>query len=336
MMYGRSRHFATVLLPVLIFGAARWAGAVHRTAAPEAALPADSAGPARLEFSRSGIGRSGALFTRQVMPGQKVAAPVDWKGAAPLDASYRWINHEQTGPSLPFEPLLRAPAESGVYSLEITQAGTASLVEDFTLLVKVPRTEVRGGRLKGYRMGEYPESAATRTGRYALPDGFIQVDKNDVDLRLSEHFTVGEFLTHDQNDVWPKFVVVEPRLLDKLELVMADLERRGIPAKHMVIMSGFRTPQYNERGVGRGRAVLSRHQYGDAADVWIDNDRNWYMDDLNNDGRRDTGDARIILESVERVEAAHPELIGGAGIYRDNGAHGPFIHIDTRGSRARW
>ena len=28
--------------------------------------------------------------------------------------------------------------------------------------------------------------------------------------------------------------------------------------------------------------------------------------------------------------------MGGAGVYTGNGAHGPFIHIDARGSHARW
>ena len=88
--------------------------------------------------------------------------------------------------------------------------------------------------------------------------------------------------------------------------------------------------------MSNGRAKLSRHQYGDAADVWVDNDGDWYMDDLNRDGRSDTGDVRVMLRAVEAVERKYPELLGGAGIYRDNGAHGPFIHIDTRGSKARW
>jgi len=269
------------------------------------------------------------------MPGERVAAPLSWKGSAPVDAMYRWVGSGQGGPDLPFEPVLRAPEQPGLYSLEVVQGGRREVVRDFQLIVKVPRSALRNGRIGRYRIGNYPASAA-KSGPYALPEGFIEVKREDQDLRLSEHFTVREFLTHDQADVWPKYVIVDPRLLDKLELVLDDLEQRGIPAKHMVIMSGYRTPQYNGLGVGRGRAKLSRHQYGDAADVWVDNDRNWYIDDLNGDGRRDTRDARVILESVERVEAAHPELVGGAGIYRDNGAHGPFIHIDTRGHRARW
>jgi hypothetical protein len=60
------------------------------------------------------------------------------------------------------------------------------------------------------------------------------------------------------------------------------------------------------------------------------------MDDLNRDGRVDTRDARVVLESVERIERQHPDLIGGAGLYRATSAHGPFVHVDVRGSRARW
>ena len=40
--------------------------------------------------------------------------------------------------------------------------------------------------------------------------------------------------------------------------------------------------------------------------------------------------------AFERVEAANPELIGGAGVYVACCGHGPFIHIDSRGYRARW
>jgi uncharacterized protein YcbK (DUF882 family) len=164
----------------------------------------------------------------------------------------------------------------------------------------------------------------------------MRITEATAAMVISEHFAVREFLTHDQRGHWPKFVIVEPRLLDKLELVMIELRSMGIRADHMTVMSGYRTPQYNGRGVGSGRAQLSRHQWGDAADVWIDNDLDWYMDDLNGDGRRNTEDAKVMLRAVDRVESRYPDLRGGAGLYRDNGAHGPFIHIDVRGTVARW
>jgi hypothetical protein len=76
--------------------------------------------------------------------------------------------------------------------------------------------------------------------------------------------------------------------------------------------------------------------YGDASDIFIDNDGDFWMDDINRDGRRDVGDARYLAAAAERVEKEHPSLIAGNGIYTPGPGHGPFVHIDTRGFRARW
>jgi hypothetical protein len=76
--------------------------------------------------------------------------------------------------------------------------------------------------------------------------------------------------------------------------------------------------------------------YGDAADIFIDNDCNGWMDDLNHDGKVNIKDSEVILAAAERVEREHPGLVGGAGVYPAESGHGPFIHIDVRGYRARW
>ena len=70
-------------------------------------------------------------------------------------------------------------------------------------------------------------------------------------------------------------------IVDKLELVIDDLVSRGYDVRHLSVMSGFRTPQYTRRGVGRGRADASRHQYGDAADVFVDKAGLIYSTDYN-------------------------------------------------------
>jgi hypothetical protein len=209
--------------------------------------------------------------------------------------------------------------------------------QPFAFVTMLPFTSKVNGRLGSYRMGFWPaERRAPRTDRYTNPSGFIRVTPENRDMRVSEHFTLGDFLTHDQQNVWPKYLVLREDLVDKLELVIADLEGRGTPVRRVVVMSGFRTPQYNERGVGAGgRAQDSRHQYGDAADVFVDNDGDGRMDDLNRDGRIDARDAQVMIDAVERVERKHPDLLGGAGRYRANSAHGPFAHIDVRGYRAR-
>lgn len=204
--------------------------------------------------------------------------------------------------------------------------------ESFAFVTMRPFQDKVRGRIGTYRIGNWPHERAKRA-----PAGFIEVTRDNQNTHVSTHFRLRDFLTKDQHDVWPKYLVLDERLIDKLELVILDLKERGYHVQRMAVMSGFRTPQYNARGVGAGgRASDSRHQYGDAADVFVDNNGNGRMDDLNRDGRVDHRDALILLESVERVERRYPQLVGGAGVYRANAAHGPFVHVDARGNRARW
>ena len=209
---------------------------------------------------------------------------------------------------------------------------------DFAVARLVPLSERRGGRIGGYLVGTWPfERGSPPQPIYRPPSGFIEVTPMNVNLRVSEHFRLGDFLTKGQGHVWPKYVVVSPRLLDKLELTLQELERSGHPVRHVFVVSGFRTPYYNEHGGDpSGRGALSRHMYGDAADIAVDNDRNGCMDDLNGDGRVDVRDARLLAQAAERVEERFPSLVGGIGVYAPTGAHCGFVHIDTRGYRARW
>jgi hypothetical protein len=224
------------------------------------------------------------------------------------------------------------PGDSAVRELAGTPAAGVSLI------VMKPFSAKVDGRIGSYRMGNWPyERGTPRSPNYAPPKGFIEVTPENFGTRVSEHFTVGQFLTKDQGNVWPKYLVLDRRLLDKLELTIAELQHMGYPVKNFSIMSGFRTPQYNVRGVGSGgRSAVSRHQYGDASDVYPDDNGDGRMDDLNRDGRVDLKDAKILASAAEVVERKNPQLVGGIGIYPANSAHGPFVHIDARGTRARW
>jgi hypothetical protein len=191
--------------------------------------------------------------------------------------------------------------------------------------------------LNGYRLGYWPqEKGRLRSEAYKNPDGFIEVTPDNEDTRVSEHFRLRDFVSHGQNNVWPKYVVLREPLLDKLELVIEDLNDHGVNAEGMRIRSGFRTPVRNQAVRGEGSARDSRHQFGDAADVYIDQVGNGKMSDLNGDGRVSFADVKMILDAVERVEARYPELVGGTGLYAYSGRSGPFAHIDVRGVRARW
>jgi uncharacterized protein YcbK (DUF882 family) len=191
--------------------------------------------------------------------------------------------------------------------------------------------------LNGYRLGYWPqEKGRLRSEAYKNPEGFIEVTPENEDTRVSEHFRLRDFVSHDQTDVWPKYVVLREPLLDKLELVIEDLNDHGVDAEGMRIRSGFRTPAHNFAVRGEGSARDSRHQFGDAADVFVDQQGNGKMSDLNGDHKVNFADVKMILDAVERVEARYPELVGGTGLYAYSGRSGPFAHIDVRGTRARW
>lgn len=239
--------------------------------------------------------------------------------------------------SMEVEPIARLFGKREQKNTSTVAVTDSASGRQLSLITLLPFTDKVNGRVGDYHLGRFPaEKRPPRSAAYENPDGFIEVTLENKDTPVSEHFRLSDFLTHDQKNVWPKYLVLREALVDKLELVMVELQRRGIDAQRMRVMSGFRSPQYNQRGVGRGRARDSRHQYGDAADVMVDNNGDNRLDDLNRDGRVNSKDMRILAEAVESVERQYPELVGGLGLYRANSARGPFIHVDVRGQRARW
>ena len=235
------------------------------------------------------------------------------------------------------------PKGAGVWRVLLAVGNAVRPVAGFNVITMLPFSTKQNGKIGLYYLGNWPgERGKVGPSKapplaYANPAGFIEVTQQNADTPVSEHFKLRDFLTHDQPNVWPKYLVLQHKLIDKLELVLSDLQAHGVNVNGVKVMSGFRTPQYNATG-GRtgGRANLSRHMYGDASDIYIDNNGDGQMDDLNHDGRVTIDDSQVISAAVDRVEAAHPELIGGAGVYTAAPGHGPFIHIDTRGYRARW
>jgi len=239
--------------------------------------------------------------------------------------------------SMEVEPIARLFGKREQKNTSTVAVTDSASGRQLSLITLLPFADKVNGRVGDYHLGRFPaEKRRPRSAAYENPDGFIEVTLENKDTPVSEHFRLSDFLTHDQKNVWPKYLVLREALVDKLELVMVELQRRGIDAQRMRVMSGFRSPQYNLRGVGRGRALDSRHQYGDAADIMVDNNGDNRLDDLNRDGRVNSKDMRILAEAVESVERQYPELVGGLGLYRANSARGPFIHVDVRGQRARW
>jgi hypothetical protein len=241
------------------------------------------------------------------------------------------------------ETVSTTPRGAGIWNVLLEIGGAIRPIANLHVITLLPFRAKSKGHIGSYFVGDWPSEhgakgpAKAPAGAYGNPAGFIEVTAQNRGLRVSEHFTLGDFVTHDQPNVWPKYIVLQPKLVDKLELVLSDLSSRGFDVHGVHVMSGFRSPQYNYTGGNTaGRASLSRHMFGDASDIYIDSDGDGQMDDLNHDGRISIADAGVIGAAVDRVEAAHPELVGGYGLYTAAPGHGPFIHIDTRGYKARW
>jgi len=289
---------------------------------------------AQLDFLDALRGRSGKLRAAFRTPGDTLTSEKDAQQLAPeLSARFEAPSGSELSEDF------TAPKRPGVYKLAVELNKATRPIDDLKVITLVPFAEKQKDRIGLYYLGRWPFESGKAPPRpsYANPTGFIEVTQENKDTPVSDHFKLRDFLTKDQFNVWPKYLLLDSRLLDKLELIIQELEAEGRRVERVHIMSGFRTPIYNHSGGNTGgRANLSRHMYGDAADIWVDNDGNGLMDDLNGDGKVDTEDAEVIARAAERVEARYPALVGGVGIYKACCGHGPFTHVDVRGYRARW
>jgi len=295
----------------------------------QATTPAAFLTDAMLGFLNPLRGKSGQVYFTTLPPGAPIATGAPGGATAVLS----------NGSTNAVSPDFSAPDKPGIYNLAIGFNNATKSIGNLNVITLVPFSEKQGGHIGLYYLGNWPfeRGGRPKSAAYANPSGFIEVTPQNADTQISAHFRLRNFLTKDQPNVWPKYLLLNPKLLDKLELTIQELEATGHPVRHMTIMSGFRTPEYNHSGGNpAGRANLSRHMYGDASDVFVDNDGNGVMDDLNGDGRVDVRDAEVILHAAERVEQKYPSLVGGVGVYSACCGHGPFTHIDVRGFRARW
>lgn len=225
-----------------------------------------------------------------------------------------------------------APMEHGDHVIRVRDERSG---ETAVLRVFVLHPYDGGDHVGPYRTGRYRTGAKTDDPAYEIPRGFVEVTERNLDAMLTPHFRLAQFVCKDQSP-WPKYVVLRTELLVKLETLLGALARRGIPADSLHVLSGYRTPAYNARLANE--AAFSRHAYGDAADVVLDSDHDERQDDLDGDGRITTEDARVLYRLVEDTldDSLPPQMVGGLSVYENNGPHGPFLHIDTRGKRARW
>jgi hypothetical protein len=226
----------------------------------------------------------------------------------------------------------KAPARPGIYPacLEQTKTGEALHVN---LVVLAPYNWMRQGWLNHYHIGRYPRVPLHASQRDQPPLGFIEVTPGNQETWLTPHFQLKQFVCK-QPGAFPKYIALDVNLLVKLEILLEKVNAR-YPCRTLAVLSGFRTPYYNRM---IGDVEHSSHLWGRAADVYVDEDHDGVMDDLNRDGRHDYQDAQILYEIIEAMDASGQGdvAVGGLGLYDRCPEHGPFVHMDTRGTRARW
>jgi hypothetical protein len=228
-----------------------------------------------------------------------------------------------------------APRGPGAYDLRFEGPKRKEPI-DLHVFVMVPASAARNGVLNGYEIGQYPARALNGNPIYLPPAGFIEVTRRNENTRLSPHFLLKQFVCKQgAPDDFPKYVVLHERLMQKLEAVLQEVNTIGFAVETLHVMSGYRTPSYNH---AIGDVPYSLHQWGRAADVFVDGHDGGVMDDLNGDGLVDIKDSKYLYDAVERMLArpGFQTLQGGMGFYPATSGHPPFVHLDVRGTKARW
>lgn len=279
----------------------------------------------RVDFSISlnGIETNLRLISASVMPGETLTIGTDAK------LNVEEGRAERSGDQWNW----KAPDRPGLQVLTFERNGETITLNVFVL------TPFRNGKdmtLNGYSMGEYNATPFKGLNNYLPPRGFINMQPGMEDIEIAPHFKLGQFICKQQLGHEPTYLLVQTGMLVKLERLLEGANEKGWKADTFFIMSGFRTPFYNA-AIGN-KTTSSRHLFGDASDIYIDNDRDGVMDDLDGDGKITKKDAVALADLAKEIaEADHRNWPkGGIGIYEANAAHGPFVHIDARGFPARW
>lgn len=100
---------------------------------------------------------------------------------------------------------------------------------------------------------EYPDGSSSGQA-YEPPMRFVDIAAHSTDLEIAPNFVLGEYLQEWKG----RYGVMQNHVVDRLQDIRDQI---GEP---LTVNSGYRNPAYN---VSIGGADLSRHMYGDAADI---------------------------------------------------------------------
>lgn len=238
------------------------------------------------------------------------------------------------------------PDAGGTFPISLTfRYPPDAPAETATLVIVVPKqVRIQRGRIQGYIVGSYPARGDDRRP----PDRFVEVSTDMMDLPLSRHFRIRDFVSNSrtphQQLFFPKYAVIRNSLIQKVEKLVALIDRSPhFQCKGIRVLSGFRTPDYNH--VLPESAEHSYHQYGLAADIIVDSaPADGVFDDVNQDGKINIKDAAALAQICDHLEKAGAIAAGGIGLYEHRHSVGGgkwystwHVHVDIRESRkTRW
>jgi len=217
------------------------------------------------------------------------------------------------------------------------------------VFVQFPFDREGKGTIQNYPVGVYPDENSPRTdatvrdraAAYHPPKWFARVAKSERGIRISPHFTIGQFCSPYTNED-PVYVAISPRLIDRLEQIHDRLITPERKDPRIAILRAFISPnEANQlRRKGLVMAEFSRYLYGDAASIILDQNSDGVMDDLNGDGKADLEDVDVLARIVEGIER-DTKIYGGLGMYSGPGKDQllpktPFLAIDLRGVKSRF
>ena len=123
-------------------------------------------------------------------------------------------------------------------------------------------------------------------------------------IELTQNFTLKEFACKDGTPVPEKYYFNLLVLAEELEALRAEIN------KPIIILSGYRTPEYNEKV---GGVSHSQHLLAKAADIVVKG-----------------MDSKEVYYAIENLIAMKKMKDGGLGLYPN------FVHYDIRKKKSRW
>ena len=123
-------------------------------------------------------------------------------------------------------------------------------------------------------------------------------------MQLTKNFKLEEFTCHDGTPVPAEYLPNVQELANNLQVL------RDLLGKPVVVLSGYRTPDYNG---SHGGALHSQHMLAKASDIQVKGMT-----------------PKQLHDRIEALIAAGKMKQGGLGLYP------AFVHYDVRGTAARW